>query len=40
MDGQPVLVQWIEYSVAREAWVNATVINRRKLEERRSHRDG
>ncbi|WP_422389952.1 hypothetical protein [Arthrobacter sp. N1] len=35
-----VLVQWVEYSVAREVWVNANVVSRRQLEERKRHRDG
>lgn len=35
-----VRVQWIEFSMARHAWVNANVVTRRKLEERRLHRDG
>lgn len=35
-----VQVQWVEYSMAREAWVTADKVRRRKLEERRNHRDG
>jgi hypothetical protein len=35
-----VLCQWVEYSMAREAWVNANVVTRRKLEEPRRNRDG
>lgn len=35
-----VFVQWVEYSMAREVWVNANVVTRRQLEERRPHRDG
>lgn len=35
-----VLCQWVEYSMAREAWVNANVVSRRKIEEPRRNRDG
>lgn len=35
-----VQVQWVEYSMAREAWVEASVVRRRQLEERRTHREG
>jgi hypothetical protein len=35
-----VQVQWVEYSMAREAWVTAGKVRRRQLEERRPHRDG
>lgn len=35
-----VCVQWVEYSVAREAWVEASVVRRRQLEERCPHNDG
>lgn len=35
-----VRVQWVEYSMAREVWVDAGVVRRRQLEERRPHRDG
>lgn len=35
-----VQVQWLEYSLAREAWVTADKVRRRQLEERRPSRDG
>lgn len=35
-----VQAQWVEHSIAREAWVPAARIRRRQLEERRPHRDG
>ncbi|MGV0110555.1 hypothetical protein [Arthrobacter sp. CP30] len=35
-----VLLQWVEYSAAREVWVNANVVSRRQLEERKRHRAG
>lgn len=35
-----VQVQWVEYSMAREAWVDAAVVKRRQLKDRRPHRDG
>lgn len=35
-----VRVQWVEYSVAREVWVDAGVVKRRQLEERKRNRDG
>jgi hypothetical protein len=35
-----VLCQWAEYSMAREAWVNAGVVKRRKIEEPRRNRVG
>ena len=37
---QLVQVQWVEYSMARTAWVRADIVKRRKLEERTLHRDG
>jgi hypothetical protein len=33
-----VLCQWVEYSMAREAWVDAGVVKRRQIEDR--HRRG
>jgi hypothetical protein len=35
-----VLLQWVEYSMAREVWVNANVVTRRKLADRKRDRDG
>jgi hypothetical protein len=35
-----VLLQWMEFSMAREVWVDAGVVRRRQLEDRRRHRDG
>jgi hypothetical protein len=35
-----VMVQWVEYSMAREAWVQASVCRWRELPQRNDHRDG
>lgn len=35
-----VQVQWVGYSMAREAWVTADKVRRRQIEDHRSHRDG
>jgi hypothetical protein len=35
-----VRLQWVEYSMAREVWVNANVVTRRRLGELKIHRDG
>ncbi|MFC3299656.1 hypothetical protein FJV46_10775 [Arthrobacter agilis] len=35
-----VRVQWVEFSIAREAWVDAGAVRRRQIEERQRHRDG
>lgn len=35
-----VLVQWVEFSMPREVWVNANVVRRRQIEEKKHHRDG
>lgn len=35
-----VQVQWVEHSMAREVWVNAIVVTRRQLADRKRHRDG
>jgi hypothetical protein len=35
-----VLLQWVEYSKAREVWVNANVVTRRQLADRKRDRDG
>ncbi len=35
-----VQVQWVEYSLAREAWIGAGVVRRRRVEGRWPHRDG
>ena len=35
-----VLAQWVEFSMAREVWLDAGAVKRRQLEDRRPHRDG
>jgi hypothetical protein len=35
-----VLLQWVEFSMAREVWVDAGVVRRRQLEDRKRNRDG
>lgn len=35
-----VYVQWVEFSMAREVWVDAGVVKRRQLEDRKRNRDG
>lgn len=35
-----VQVQWVAYSIAREAWVTADKVRRRQLQDKRRHRDG
>ncbi|WP_026548991.1 hypothetical protein [Arthrobacter sp. Br18] len=35
-----VLVQWVEFSRAREAWVHTAACRRREIPKRERHRDG
>lgn len=35
-----VQVQWVEYRMAREAWVEAGKVRRRQIEDKRRHGDG